>query len=160
LGLPKVIVGVIGLIVALILSIVASGRDVELEPYKVEVVPPLRGSLDKVLDLNPDRAYLNLTLLVKNNGMTRCYLNLGKQSYTINPLESVVITVVRVDELVSLECPTSNGERGSVTLVVYGMVREGVNVLLSLIALLTMLLSLVIGGVGVVEFIIGRERTP
>lgn len=154
-GYFKLVLGFTGMVLASVLSLLASGEVVSGAPYNVTVNVPLEGRAYDILGLDVSRIYTNITVILLNGMSSELIVRVDSDTLKVDPGGFARINVLRVDSRISLE--SANGVSGNVDLVVYTMWREGVNPALSIIALILFLLSMMLASLGLVEVILSRR---
>jgi len=155
-GLLKVLAGIAGMFLALALSVAGSGRDEALEPYTVVFNSNSRGLTAKMLGLSLDRSYTNVTVELVNRGSSLAHVTIGSFNVTLAPSQSVSTSI---SDLLNLMEVSFVGGGGLLEARVYAVARVNVNPLLSIAALIVLLLSMVVAGYGLVEYILSRGAT-
>jgi len=155
-GLLKVLAGIAGMFLALALSIAGSGRDEALEPYSVVFNSTSRGLTAKMLGLSLDRSYTSVTVELVNRGSSLAHITIGSFNATLAPSQSVSTSISNLLEVMEV---SFGGGGGLLEARVYAVARVNVNPLLSIAALIVLLLSMVVAGYGLVEYILSRGAT-
>lgn len=153
-GLFKVVIGLAGLILAFILSVVASGVDVVWEPYTVLFSSDSSGYAASLLKLPLGKAYRNVTVLFENIGYSSVRVSLDGYEFTLAHSASRVISL---DNLLSRLEVDFIGGSGDLRVTVFVVSREGIKPYLSLLSIAILLVSMVIAGYGIVEYVLGRR---
>jgi len=155
-GLLKVLAGVTGMLLALALSIAGSGRDEVLEPYSVVFNSTTKGLIAKMLRLSLDRSYTSVVVELVNRGSSLAYVTIGSFNTTLAPSQSVSISISNLLDVMEV---SFGGGGGLLEARVYAVARVNVNPLLSIAALIVLLLSMIVAGYGLVEYILSRGAT-
>jgi hypothetical protein len=131
----------------------------------VSIIPPLlsrewraliltypKGSCSfELLNITLDRSYRNVTITISNVGGSWLNVAIGDRQLKLEPGGSTNVKVENLLEVISFNFESSLG-RAEVT--VYAIWREGVNLLLSLTAIIILIPSMIIASYGILEYIV------
>ncbi len=154
MSLVKITVGISGIILALILSIVASGQDFEGE-HTIILTGNVRGRVAEVVELPLEgRVYRDVDLIISNMGGKRAVITIGRSSLSLEPGGSRHVEVYDLTGLIKVEFEDGEGE---LQVLVKAAWKEKVNPMLSLAAILVLIPSMVIAGYGLIEYVVLRR---
>ena len=154
MGLAKIVLGLAGILLAFTLSVIASGRDVEGAPYTVVVEFNVSKRAFELLNITLDRPYRNVTIKVSNTGASKLAMSIDAKRLE---LEAGGVIHVKLDNLLEMISLKFESRLGRAEVTVYTTWREGVNPLLSLIAILILVPSMIVAGYGIVEYVVLRR---
>ncbi len=150
----KVVVGLAGILVAFILSVIASGWDVEGTPYTVSLESNISKRVFELLNITLDRPYKNVTLKISNTGVGGLSVTLGVKRLELDPGG---LGYIRVDNLLETISFNFESRLGRAEVTVYTTWREGVNPFISVIAIVILVPSMILAGYGIIEHVILRR---
>jgi hypothetical protein len=151
LSLAKIALGLAGILAAFTLSVIASGWDTVGAPYTLTVESNASKRAFELLNITLDRSYRNVTITISNVGGSWLNVAIGDRQLKLEPGGSTNVRVENLLEVISFNFESSLG-RAEVT--VYTIWREGVNLLLSLTAIIILIPSMIIASYGILEYIV------
>ncbi|MEN2999918.1 MAG: hypothetical protein ABDH61_05025 [Acidilobaceae archaeon] len=153
-GLEKMAAGFVGLLIALALSLVASGVEREWEPRELVFSEDKVGRAHELLGLQLNVVYVNVTLLARNVGGSSVVVKVGNASFSLEPASKVKVELRDLTDPMAIRF--GEGAR-ELRLELYVRVREGVRPGLSVLSIFVLLLSLLLGAYGLVEYTVLRR---
>ncbi|MDM7275353.1 MAG: hypothetical protein P3X22_004435 [Thermoprotei archaeon] len=154
MSLAKIVMGIAGMILALMMSIVASGQDFEGE-HSVTLTGNVRGPVAEIVKLPLEgRVYTDVDLTINNTGGKRASITIGGSRIVLAPGSSKHVEVYDLTSLFKVEFEDGEGE---LQVVVKAAWKERVTPMLSLVSILVLMLSMIIAGYGLVEYMILRK---
>ena len=153
-GLEKVAGGFVGLLIALSLSLLASGVEREWEPREVVFREDRAGRAHELLGLQLNVVYVNVTVLMKNRGEGSALVKVGNSSFSVKPSGRARVELEDLTDPMAIRFEGGTGELG---MEVYVRAREGVKPGLAVLAIFVLLLSMLLGAYGLVEYAVLRR---
>lgn len=153
-GLEKTIAGFVGLLIALALSLTASGVEREWEPRELLFSRDEVGRAHELLGLPLNVVYVNVTAVARNVGESSVLLKVGNTSLVLQPTSTARVELKDLTDPVAIKFGEGAKE---LRVELYVRVREGVRPALSVLAILILLLSMILGAYGLVEYAVLRR---
>ncbi|MCX8195544.1 MAG: hypothetical protein N3F67_00440 [Acidilobaceae archaeon] len=152
-GLEKVALGFLGLLLSLLIAVYAGGRERDLEVREVTFLTDSQGRAYRLFGLPLGLVYVNVSVKLENLGNSSAEVKVRGRPLLLPPLAKAFLELEDLTDLVHV---SFEGGRGELRATVYARVREGVRPALSLLALVLILLSLIVGAYGIVEHALRR----
>ena len=154
MGLAKMALGLAGILLAFMLSVIASGRDVEGAPYTIAVEFNVSKRAFELLNITLDRPYRNVTIKISNIGASKLTMGINDKQLELKAGDVIYVKLDNLFEIISLNFES---KLGRAELTVYTTWREGVNPLVSLMAILILVPSMIVAGYGIIEYVVLRR---
>ncbi|MFN4045942.1 MAG: hypothetical protein ACK4H7_01200 [Acidilobaceae archaeon] len=154
MSLSKIVIGIAGMLIALMLSIVASGQNVEGE-HTIILTGNVVGPVADIVKLPLEgRVYVDINLTIINAGEKRASITIGGSHIVLEPGSSSHVEIYDLRHPFRVEFEDGEGE---LQVVVKAVWKERVLPLLSLISILVLMLSMILAGYGLIEYIVLRK---
>ncbi len=151
MSVAKITLGLTGILVAFILSIIASGWDVIGIPYTIVFEFNTSKRAFELLNITLDKPYTNVTIGISNTGDSKLNVAIGVRQFMLNPGDLVYVNIDNLLEIISLNFESRSG-RAEVT--VYTKWREGVKPIVSVLAILILVPSMIVASYGILEYVV------